>query len=123
MSTLAIDPTVLGALIGVAAVVIGAIVTTLLGGKVAVTTAREMAKIQKKDHRDSRFWELRREGYGVVLYNLCEASKYADWLDNGYNKGHGGGPMPSTPVSDVRNTKRRPQRHGPNASRCSRRVI
>ena len=91
MSTLAIDATVLGALIGVVGVVIGAIVTTWLGGKVALSAAREGAQIQKKDHRDSRFWELRREGYGVVLYKLGEASKYADWLDNGYNNGHGGG--------------------------------
>ena len=76
--------TVLGTLLGVA---LGA----YLNKKAAVSAAREVAQIQKKDHRESRFWELRREDYGVVLYNLAEASKYADWLDNGYNNGHGGG--------------------------------
>ena len=89
MSTLAIDPTVLGALIGVAAVVIGAIVTTLLGGKVAVTAAREIASIEKTEHLQSRTWELRQEGYGILLYNLGEASKYADRLDDGYNSPDG----------------------------------
>ena len=51
----------------------------------AVSAAREVAQIQKKDDRDSRFWELRCEGYGVVLYKLGEAARYADLLDDGYN--------------------------------------
>ena len=84
MSTLAIDATVLGALIGVVGVVIGAIVTTWLGGKVATSTAREMAKIQKKDHRESRVWELQRAGYSVVLHQLDQVSESAYQIDEGY---------------------------------------
>ena len=70
--------TVVGALLGVA---LGA----YLNKKAAVSAAREVAQIQKKDDRDSRFWELRCEGYGVVLYKLGEAARYADLLDDGYN--------------------------------------
>ena len=84
MPTLTIDATVLGALIGVAGAVIGAIVTTLLGGKVAVRTAQEMAKIQKKDHRDSRVWELQRVGYSVVLHKLDQVSESAYQIAEGY---------------------------------------
>ena len=70
--------TVLGTLLGVA---LGA----YLNKKAAVSAAREAAQIQRKDHRDSRFWELRREGYGVVLYKLGETARYSDLLDDGYN--------------------------------------
>ena len=96
MSTLAIDGTVLAALIGAVAVVFGAmmavagavagsLVTTFLNMKVAVTTAREVASVQQEKHRESREWELRRVGYSVVLARLGDASEYAARLDNGYN--------------------------------------
>ena len=100
MSTLAIDSTVLAALIGAGALVVGkliamvgavagaavgSVVTTFLNMRVAVTTAREVASVQQEKHIQNRAWELQRAGYSVVLAKLGEVSMYADEVHVGHN--------------------------------------
>ena len=87
---LAADSNVWVTVAPVVATLIGVVLGAYLNRKGAVAAAREIASIEKRENLQSRTWELRREGYGILLYNLGEASKYADWLEDGYG-GPGGG--------------------------------
>ncbi|MYE06160.1 MAG: hypothetical protein F4Y04_02885 [Chloroflexi bacterium] len=87
MSTLAVDSTVLAALIGAGgAVVVGivGIVGILVSSKRAVAAARETAALNQQHEIANQVWNLRRLGYSVVVAKLGEASMHATSLDDGF---------------------------------------
>ena len=76
LSTLAIS---LGPLLGV-------VVGSFLNKWTTVSVARELAGVEKQKDIATRIWELRRIGYSMLLEELMEVSKYANWIDSGYNQ-------------------------------------
>ena len=85
METSAADIALWAAAIGGLSVLLTAALTAFATWKVAVWSTREAGRVEKQKEIDIRRWDLQRIGYSVVLEKLGEASKYAEWLDDGYN--------------------------------------
>lgn len=78
---------VLVALIGVAGILGGIYLGAVLNRKTATATTLMMANIERQKHLDTRLWDTRKESYSLILLKLSEATKYAEYIDDGYRSG------------------------------------
>ena len=87
MPMISADRDVLMAVIGVIGIIGATVVGAVLNKKSTVSTALLLAKIEKEKYFERKIWDTRKESYSLILKKLMETSKYASWVDEGYNSG------------------------------------
>lgn len=83
MIQLSIDIVVV--LIGGGFALLGTILGAYLNKRTALSTAKELAEIERFKYTQDRIWDFRKEAYTEILAHLKEASNYAERVRDGYH--------------------------------------
>lgn len=75
---------VIAVLIGGCFALIGTLLGAYLNKRATLTTARDLAEIERFKYTQDRIWDFRKESYTVILAHLRRAADHADRLFAGY---------------------------------------
>lgn len=72
-------------LIGGGFALLGTFLGAYLNKRATLSTARELAEIERYKYAQDRIWDFRKESYTAILAHLKQASTYADKVSDGYH--------------------------------------